>query len=306
MTPGLQHALSVLSPAVRQKLKQACSGEWERVTVDERGSFTVHNQIPKVKIVPYVTVLKPVRPRVRKAQPRPAKQTPVVPVESAPVEESTPIERVSVEHPPFTSESVTVPGSGKADFDWDSISDLEGACHALCVRFRSGLPTAIGYSYLPDVLAMEGMNVDSVDASLRQPEYVEVAGESYDKKFPVLRFRRGDAMTVLGLREPTEPKVIAAYWGSKLAHDTYRVNHTGGGGAKASTGLPGTVKAMLKQLRATGCLIEEADEKAVPVSYHGQDLGKVTVGLAPKAVVQSDYQRIVRRMHAVDRSLHRI
>ena len=306
MTLDVEQVLSKLGPLVRQTLAQACDGEWGRVTVDERGSFTVHNHPPKPK--PYVTFLKPVRPRARRTVKRAAQATSP---QWKPPNETTPVPLVErPAHPVqairYTSEVVHVRPDPKAvaNFDWDSVTDLEGACHALCTRFRQGLPMALGYSYMPDVLALEGMNPDSVESTLRVPERVEVAPESFDKKYAVLRFTRGDAMTVLGLREPTNPKIIAAYWGSKLANDTHRVNHTGGGGSKASVGLPGTVKAMLKQLRASGCVIvheELSDDKTAPVLYHGQDLGKVTVGVAAKTVVQADYQRIVRKMQAIDR-----
>lgn len=60
-----------LPPALRRVLSVACGGDWRRVTVDESGVFTVHNQ-PQW----HRTTLPDVRPRPRRLQTQRASQRP--------------------------------------------------------------------------------------------------------------------------------------------------------------------------------------------------------------------------------------
>lgn len=172
-------------------------------------------------------------------------------------------------------------------------------------RWKHGLPEDVGYSFSPDVLALHGMDQDLMNAALRNPEWVEIAPETYTKGYTVLRFHRGDAMAVLGCKYPSSPALIAAYHGSLLEHDVHRVNHhSGGGGARrrVPTGLPQTPRQSIQYLQAAGAEVEwdeTADVTSVPVSFQGQDLGRITVGTVQRSQVETDYQRTLRKVAAI-------
>lgn len=188
--------------------------------------------------------------------------------------------------------------------DWDRY-DVEASAFSLWVACAEGLPEAISFSYRDDVLALEGLNITTMETAVRFPDRVEIRPESRDKGYPILGFHRGDVMVVLGMRIPRSPAVIAAYWTALLGHDTHRVEHVGGGGAKRQTGqgLPKTIKQSIKQLTLHGAMIcedwETQPEKAVPVSYAGQDLGKITVVGVNRQQVETDYQRTLRKINAI-------
>lgn len=173
-----------------------------------------------------------------------------------------------------------------------------------------GLP--VGYHISTEVLAVEGFNEEDISAALREPHRVTVrTGDMLgkDKRYPVLSFRRGDVNVIVGLQTPSNPRVIAAYWTSLLAGYDPSVHRggsgsTGGGGARRAEGLPNTPSNMVKRLRAMNVEVDpewQMTDGPVSVSYEGQDLGKITVGArATKTQVQSDYQRIVRKVAAID------
>lgn len=181
--------------------------------------------------------------------------------------------------------------------------ELSASASKFAELWRDGMPERIGFEYLPDVLALYGVDEGMVNATLTQPDRVEVRPESFskEKRYPVLGFFRGDVNVILGLRNPSIPCVIAVYVTSKLENDTHRVEYTGGGGSKATKGLPKNPRQMLNRLRGMGCQATHAPgENAVEVVYDGQSLGKVNVGPTANAqTVQSDYQRCVRRIEAM-------
>lgn len=186
-----------------------------------------------------------------------------------------------------------------------SDEDLDSTAYQLLVKCMDGLPEQYGYDYKEDVLATAGFVREDVDAALRQPHRVEIRPESWDKekRYPVLGFHRGDVSVILGMRTPEKPRVIAAYWGSMLQADTHHVNRSGGGGSKKSTGLPTNPGQVMARLREKGCEIPEpVDEKPVEVTYKGQSLGKImTARTTTKVTAQTDYQRTLRKMQAIDR-----
>ena len=186
-----------------------------------------------------------------------------------------------------------------------SDADLDSTAYQLLIKCMNGLPDEYGYDFKEDVLATAGFKQEDVDAALRAPHRVEIRPESWDreKRYPILGFHRGDVSVILGMLTPAKPRVIAAYWTSLLESDTHRVNHIGGGGSKKSAGLPTNPGQVMVRLRAAGCEIPEpVDEKPVDVTYKGQSLGKImTARTTTKITAQSDYQRTLRKMQAIDR-----
>jgi hypothetical protein len=185
-------------------------------------------------------------------------------------------------------------------------ADLQATATQLLVKCMNGLPDEYGYDYKDDVLATAGFVAEDVEAALRKPHRVEIRPESWgkEKRYPVLGFTRGDVQVILGMRTPSKPRVIAAYWNPLLQADNYRVNRHGGGGSKKSTGLPTNPGTSMSRLKTMGCELEgdPLKDKAVKVVYKGQDLGKITCGSAvSKLTVQGDYQRTLRKMQAIDR-----
>lgn len=200
---------------------------------------------------------------------------------------------------PVVQQRVTVPPLRRGEVTDSELTAHSASLLDLCSR---GLPEHLEYSFKPDVLALYGIDFDLLDAVLRHPERVELRPESFnkDKRYTVLAFYRGDLEVILGMKHVARPAVIAAYASSRLEHDTHRVGHTGGGGSRKTSGLPSSPKQMATRLRAIGCEVEiDERQKTAPVTYKGQELGRVTCqGL--KETVQSDYQRIVRKVAAID------
>lgn len=175
-------------------------------------------------------------------------------------------------------------------------------------RYRDGLPGWAEFTYFPEVLAVGGMDFEIVETALRKPERVEVAPETFGRGYPILRFHRGDATTVLGLRSVSEPAIIAAYHGSLLANDRHRTGHLsgGGGGARKAQGLPRTVRQSIQRLATMGVRVDESDPNARTgaVTFKGDDLGKITLGAtASRQQIESDYQRVVRKVEAITRRI---
>lgn len=189
------------------------------------------------------------------------------------------------------------------DVDWGRF-DIEATAHQLFESCQRGLPWAIAFGYHPDVLALQGLDLPQCEAAVRAPERVEIRPETGKKGYPILGFSRGDVKVILGMRAPTRPMVIAAYWTSLLAADEHRrPERVGGGGARKPGGLPTTVTALVKRLTEAGADVDEAWKTSgtAAVKYHGQELGKVTTGPgADKRQVQQDWQRTTRKMHAID------
>lgn len=190
--------------------------------------------------------------------------------------------------------------------DWEKI-DPAATAQEIFETCRRGLPRAIRISFHPEVLALQGLNIAQVEAAVREPQFVEPRPETVENKYPILGFRRGDIFVILGMRTPVTPMVIAAYWDALLEHDTYRrpeaAGGTGGGGKRKAPGLPKTVKASIMAMRSHGAYVpadwETADK--VTVTYRGTELGKISCRNPERQLIQSDYQRCVRKMHAIDR-----
>lgn len=179
--------------------------------------------------------------------------------------------------------------------------ELEQGVFDLYEDVKAGLPSAYPFIYHPNVLALAGLNKGEIEGAIRSPEFVEVRPETKGKGYPVFGFQRGDVRAILGFRDKSQPAIIAAYWTTLMAHDTYRVERSGkAGGSKAATGLPSNPGASLKRLRNLGADVVE-NGKTAAVKYRGQELGQVTCGIGvPKLQVQTDYQRCLRKMHAID------
>lgn len=338
-------ALKRLSPTVRDMLEMACGGEWDRVTVDSFGQFTVHNKAPSSRPVrahlalawqspgaePEVAVAAPVvvcgrcdtpghsvldceQPLRRKAAvASPKRKLRTVPLEELAsalgVSKDTTSTTTIVSAPARPREEVAIwvePDANAPKFDWAAV-DLKQTAYRFCTQYRDGLPAGIGFAYLPDVLALYGVDTDLTEDTLRAPERVEVRPESFSKQkgYPVLGFYRGDVQVILGLKEPVRPCVIAVYVGSRLENDTHRVeNHGGGAGGKAETGLPKTPGQLQARLRSMGCdLTVDLDHKTAEVVYKGHSLGKVRVDRAlARRDVENEWQRTQRRIAGVNRA----
>lgn len=191
-----------------------------------------------------------------------------------------------------------------ATIDWDGV-DYAQPVVILRDCLRHGLPPRVPFQYHAEVLAMYGVAFEAVDAAIRHPHRVEIRPESRAKKYPILAFHRGDVTAIVGFRTPQHPMCIAVYVYSMLQHDTHHAVSAGGGGARKQTGLPNNVRSMISRLRAEGADVRIADPaaKVASVIFQGQDLGKITIGNAPRDTVQSDWQRTVRRMQAVKNRL---
>lgn len=202
--------------------------------------------------------------------------------------------------------SVWVPPTGKP-FDWEQV-DLKQSTSRFAQQWARGLPAGVGFSYLPDVLALWGLDTELTEAVLRNPESVEVRPESFhtNKRYPVLGFKRGDVQVILGMRDPVHPCIIAVYVASRLEADEHRVNHHGGGaGGKSETGLPKTAGQLRSRLEAAGCDLRiDLDKQTAEVTYKGRSLGKVNVDRhLPRAAVETEWQRTQRRIAGVDRAV---
>lgn len=197
-------------------------------------------------------------------------------------------------------------GDLKTEVDWAALSAEELGKRTATLRdlLAKGLPTSVPITATPDVLALYGVDMDEVEAAIRQPHRVEVRPESMDKKYATLAFFRGDLQVILGFRFPRQPGVMAVYLGSMLTHDEHRVDHQGGGGAKRQSRLPTTSKQLINRLKATGATVTtdpQSASGAMTVTFRGQNIGHISGGTMQRAQVQSDFNRMQRRMQAIAR-----
>jgi hypothetical protein len=313
-----------LPSTARAALELQCEGDWRRVVVSADGSLVTYNSVEhrdrmlhlQRRAAPAARpVLRSPRPPRKRLAPAPRKEVPRKPI-SVPLEDvqralghgrksdaTTTVVRAPQQ--PYEDPKVWVePAAGAAAFDWAGV-DLQSSAYIFSERFRAGLPAGVGFFYLPDVLALYGLDTELCEATLRHPERVWVRPESFHrtKRYPVLGFARGDVQVILGMRDPYRPCVIAVYVTAKLEADGHHVRHTGGGGSKGATGLPKTTKALRQRLLAEGAeLLPDPDHKRATVRYRGEDLGQVSIADAtPRQTVETDWQRCLRRMHAIDR-----
>ena len=333
MAPDVAEALERKS-ALKPMLKKQCRGRWELVVLLPDGSFTVYNtleqaskartryggmepQASPLETKPKRAPRKPATAVTVPAEPAPRPTPPAAPeperapvvIDLAKLERATTIQPgvniVKYPKPEFVDERVWVPGDETAanNFDWSKV-DLELKAFELRDRMADGYPAAMGFYYHPDVLAVYGMDTKIVEDAMRHPDRVEVKPESFGKTkgWPVIGFYRGDVTVVVGFRIPTRPMIIAAYVTSTLQHDTHRTEGAGagGGGMKKRPGVPTTTSALAKRLQELGAELRE-DHKGTKatVIYRGQELGCVSMGdLVKKDVIESDYQRMQRKIHA--------
>ena len=178
--------------------------------------------------------------------------------------------------------------------------EMDKALFDLYVDVRAGYDGP--FSYHPDVESLQGLNKDEISTAVRQPERVEVRPESKSKGYPVIKFARGDVNVIMGYRSRTNPAVIRAEWGWLLGHSPYEVDRHGGGGSKTQTGLPNTFGQLAGRLKTLGAEIAASpDGKTAVVSYKGQELGLVTREKCPRSTTHSDWNRMTRKIHAIDR-----
>lgn len=330
MTQGMRQLTDAdvkgIPTAARRVLKIQCDGEWSRVTVDGDGSYTVWNN-------PQQAAARAGAPTTAPAPPIPARVSPVAaqprsaprPVTPAPSRREKSAEAAALQQ--MVHEKEIKPGVNVVsaptrepepephvwvgdweNFDWDSV-ELNTSVVKLRDQLREGLPERVPFRFHADVLALQGFNLDAVEAAIRFPQRVEIRPETAEKRYPVLAFHRGDVVAILGMRNPVAPMCIAAYIVSRFDPDVYHgtVGSLGGGGAKKHGGLPTSVRAMIKQIRAAGGEVDDDPRHSTAeVKYKGQCLGKVMTGVTSKQQVQSDYQRIVRKMHAIDQRREKV
>lgn len=315
-------AVKALPAIVRKQLARACEGDWSRVTVDDRGAATVHNT-PQAAQKAYRRIeLPPVLPKARRA-PRKAAQKVIPPTprsegkvvrherhqdyavptlpDISTYEEKPP---KAEPEPPKESWLIRLPGDPDGEGYNPDPEEVMRSAHALRNQVARGIGYQLPLIFYREVLATTGIDLEEAESIVRNCTRVEVRPESAAKKYPVLRFVRGDVDVIVGFRIPREPCVIRVNQNALLVHDTYRVERHGGGGAKKSSGLPHHPDKIRENLVKMGCEIAAfpLDGKAVDVKYKGQNLGKLQSKAYPsKTAGQNAWQGFVRKWDAINR-----
>jgi hypothetical protein len=326
--PRLDELLSTLKMTQRRALMTQCDNQLERVVVDGPGEWTVYNSTDlaakviarrdrkHVQPAPNRVVLSsepltaaPPSPPAAPKQPRRIKEAPAPPVTPPVLLRPVPVARFTQPTHPTRSDRGPVStrhGVPGDDFDWRAVP-LEPMATQLADHYRPGLPYPLSYSYHDDVLALQGVDIESADAAVRAPQRVEIRPETSSKGYPVLMFVRGDVQVVMGFRNPLRPVVIAAYWTALLVHDVDRPGYSSGmaGGGRREKGhtSPGTVPKLVQSLKARGCELEWdlLTTKPVEVTYLGEKLGKIPVDKQARRDVQFTWSRILNKILAIDR-----
>lgn len=318
---------------ILEGLQSQVRGDWSRVTVDEHGAVTVHNQ-PQVEDPPARPRRAPAR-EVGEHRPTPAvlaglplelraerhrvtktvDKRPVAPREPvqrdhlpkptlAPtsVETPAPAFRPRIVAPPPPPVWIRIPGVNQ-EGDWERVG-VGRTSHQLSKQLRHGLPEQVPIKVNTEVLAMDGVDVDAAVAVVRHPEQVKINEESAKKKYPILTFHRGDITVVLGFREPHEPFMMAAYFTGEALKEYQRSRATGGGGARKGEGVPTRPDLLRRRLVELGASVDEdrdsdADGKTATVTFHGQVLGQIALVNWTKVSVGNDWQRMQRKIHAI-------
>lgn len=254
-----------------------------------------------IEDVPLPSVIEP-----RPAPPsRPSGGHPFSDTQPLPLVRSTPPPVVALEpveenirHDNQGRKWILLPGvEGAADW----ANNLETGTMAVWHATMKGVPPAAHLYFHDDVTALHGIDLDLVETACRAPHRVEVAPETATKKYPVIKYYRGDVLAVVGFRDLQMPKIIAAYTAGLNLADNRGGGARGGGGSRRSSGLPKTVSQLLTRLGGIGVeLIDDADGKTHTVKYWGEDLGQIpTATHTDKATVESSYQRINRKVEAI-------
>jgi hypothetical protein len=194
----------------------------------------------------------------------------------------------------------------KTEVEWAALAPEELGKRTATLRdlLAKGLPTPVPITATPDVLALYGVDMEEVEACVRMPQRVEVRPESMDKRYATLAFFRGDMQVILGFRFPRQPGVMAVYLGSMLTHDSHHVEHMGGGGGSRTHRLPTTPKQLINRLKATGATVTtdtKSTSGAMLVTFRGQEIGRISGERMDRKQVQSDFNRMQRRMQAIAR-----
>lgn len=196
--------------------------------------------------------------------------------------------------PPFTDEQL------RAMDD----ENVKVTAHQVRMMCDSGIPVSVPFICTPDVLGLYGVPMGDAEACIRKPQWTEIRPESFDKKYPIIGFHRGDMTVIMGFRFLRKPAAMAIYIGSMLEHDTHRTpERTGGGGSKSKAFVPKTTPALIKVLKASGATAApdvHSTSGAYVVTFRGQVLGRITDKMN-RAQVDSDYNRLRRKMQAITR-----
>lgn len=315
-TRGAPDWIRALPAAMRKLVSEQCEGDWRRLTRSPDGSVTIHNQ-PQFSRVE----LPPAVPRKRRASVVMGKAAATPPLMEAP---SIPVrapEQSSPPPPPATfmpaatphaeperpsdAEEVRLLGDPNgAQWDWFTKDDerLMRGAHALAMRCANGIPSGVRVKLHRKVLETYGLDFDDANAVMRHPMRVTIAPETKEKKYPVLRFTRGDVQTVVGFQRLDQPAVIAIYVGNWVADNESNNGGSGGGGSRKESGPPKTPSDVIKRLVRLGAYVTvDRDGETAVVKYHDQELGKISVKAAtPRATCDSDWNRMQRKIGAIN------
>lgn len=332
--------LRSLPPDLLARLELECAKDWRRVTRNPDGSITVHNR-PVDGPVPFPTPEpepKPV-PAPEKPQKAPDRRDPrsmEIPVRqggkvtgkglraraenhaaTAPPPAKDAATRLRELLPP-APEPARPPAPREEQSEFADMWQGEPATELFTPGMYTGDITTLRqkieevgfqgqFKYHPEVMALEGMPLDDARATIRNPLRVEIRPETKSKGYPVLCLSRGDIQVIMGFERRHRPAVIACYWIHLLGHDDGRYNKgaSGAGGAKKEAGLPNTPAKVIRRLKEMGVDMpdpEETQEKTVECTFRGEKLGRITVGIPyPKGTPESDYQRMLRKVNAIER-----
>lgn len=183
--------------------------------------------------------------------------------------------------------------------DWEN--NLERGTMAVWRATMEGVPPKAHLYFHDDVTALHGIDLELVEAACRQPHRVEVAPETAEKKYPVMKYYRGDVLAVVGFRDLQMPKIIAAYTAGLNLADNRTGGTRGGGGARKATGLPRNTKQLVDRLKQIGAVLtEDSTGKTHAVKFWDEELGQVQTGPGTdRQSVESSFQRMARKIEAV-------
>lgn len=200
--------------------------------------------------------------------------------------------------PEQRSESLyrTLPGSG-AERDPEK---LAGNAYHLSQACISGIPEEFPVEYHADVLALVGVDLAIAETTVRRPERVVIAEQTGEKGYPVLRFHRGSVVVAVGFRD-AQPMILAVYLAEQIDRTRAASGTSGSGGSRRKEGVPRTVAQLVKRLKELGVTFDQDEEHPV-VLFEGNDLGKITLTrVRSKDDIESDWQRIQRKVDAIQR-----
>lgn len=187
------------------------------------------------------------------------------------------------------------------EYDWQV--DFTSKLFELMTRVKFGVGFKCPLRVSSDVTALHGVDVKQVIAVARRCDRVEVDASSATRKYPVLRMYVGDTISVVGFRQTVAPRIIAAYFRNQDLGSA-KEKGVGGGGSRKQSGLPGSPSALLARIRNIGVEVPPDIHLMVStfeVIYKGQSLGTISLKPGPKSDFGNAWQRIQRRVNAIDR-----